>query len=124
MKISKQRMVEIIKEEMDKMDHSHHKMHDKEGKMAKSQLYQLARYSAMLHDALEEDDQLEAWVQSKITKAMDYISKVKHYLEYEMDLEYTEPKVDLHKSTESGCGPSPQMEPKTYVYEVADDLEE
>jgi hypothetical protein len=55
---------------------------------------------------------------------MDYISKVKHYLEYEMDLEYAEPNVDLHKSTESGCGPSPQMEPKTYVYEVADDLEE
>ena len=138
MKFSKDRVVEIIKEEMDRMDHSHHKLHDKEGKlhylylifanitskMAKSQLYQLARYSAMLHDALEEDDQLEAWVQSKITKAMDYISKVKHYLEYEMNLDFDEPDVHLEKSMDSGCGPSPQMEPKTYVYEVADDFDE
>tara|TARA_Y100001937_G_C7089226_1_gene316857 strand:- start:421 stop:795 length:375 start_codon:yes stop_codon:yes gene_type:complete len=124
MKFSKDRIVEIIKEEMDRMDHSHHKLHDKEGKMAKSQLYQLARYSAMLHDALEEDDQLEAWVQSKITKAMDYISKVKHYLEYEMNLDFDEPDVHLEKSMDSGCGPSPQMEPKTYVYEVADDFDE
>jgi hypothetical protein len=124
MKVSKQRVVEIIKEEMDRLDHSQHHIHDKEGKMAKSQLYQLARYSAMLHDALEEDDQLEAWVQSKITKAMDYISKVKHYLEYEMDLEFTEPNVELHKTSDSGCGPSPQMEPEKYIYEVADDFDE
>ena len=27
---------------------------------------------------------LKSWVQSKITKASDYIATVKHYLEYEM----------------------------------------
>ena len=33
---------------------------------------------------LDDNEQLESWVQSKITKASDYIATVKHYLEYEM----------------------------------------
>jgi hypothetical protein len=32
----------------------------------------------LIHDGQE----LEGWVQSKITKAADYIASVKHYLEY------------------------------------------
>ena len=35
---------------------------------------------------LQEDTQLEGWVQSKITLAQDYISKVKHYLEDELGM--------------------------------------
>ena len=33
-----------------------------------------------------DEDQLEAWVQSKITKASDYIAKVADYLEYNPDV--------------------------------------
>jgi hypothetical protein len=32
---------------------------------------------------LHDDDELEGWVQSKITKAASYMSAAKHYLEYE-----------------------------------------
>ena len=56
---------------------------DHEGAMAKADLYKLANYSFKLFKKIEDTDQLEAWVQAKITKAADYISSVYHYLEYE-----------------------------------------
>jgi hypothetical protein len=57
---------------------------DHEGAMAKADLYKLANYSFKLFKKIEDSDQLEAWVQAKITKAADYIASVYHYLEYEM----------------------------------------
>lgn len=85
MKISKEKLIQLIKEECDNamggsaMDHI-----DMEGKMAKRQLSQIAEYSAELEQMLMDDTQLEAWVQAKITKAADYIKTVKHYIEYGM----------------------------------------
>ena len=55
---------------------------DDDGWMAKGQLYQLSKYSVELHGMISDTDNLEPWVQSKITKAADYISAVKHYMEY------------------------------------------
>ncbi len=98
MKITKQQLIKLIQEEMSLVklgdtpqnnpimgqnepyfDHP-----DDEGSMAKKQMQQLTEYSSELLDMLEDHDQLESWVQSKITKAVDYISTVKHHLEYEM----------------------------------------
>ena len=56
---------------------------DEDGWMAKSQLYQAAKYSIELHKMIQDTDNLEPWVQSKISKAADYLSSVKHYMEYE-----------------------------------------
>lgn len=57
---------------------------DREGAMAKADLSKLASYAQKLGDQIQDDDQLESWVQAKITKAADYIASVYHYLEYEM----------------------------------------
>jgi hypothetical protein len=57
---------------------------DREGAMAKADLYKLANYSLKLFKQMHDDDQLESWVQAKITKAADYIASVYHYMEYEM----------------------------------------
>ena len=57
---------------------------DREGAMARADLYKLANYSLKLFKKIQDDDQLEAWVQAKVTKAADYIASVYHYLEYEM----------------------------------------
>ena len=57
---------------------------DREGAIAKADLYKLANYSHKLFKQIHDDDQMEAWVQAKITKAADYIASVYHYLEYEM----------------------------------------
>lgn len=55
---------------------------DDDGWMAKSELYKLAKYAITLHGMIQDSDNLEPWVQSKITKASDYIATVKHYMEY------------------------------------------
>jgi hypothetical protein len=57
---------------------------DHEGAMAKADLLKLASYASKLGQTIQDDDQLESWVQAKITKAADYIASVYHYLEYEM----------------------------------------
>ena len=57
---------------------------DHEGAMAKADLHKLANYSIKLFKQIEDNQQLESWVQAKITKAADYIASVYHYLEYEM----------------------------------------
>jgi hypothetical protein len=98
MKITKTRLIQIIKEEFALVrsqdipqnnpimgqnepyfDHV-----DEEGDMAKRQLQRINEYSEDLMNMLNDNEQLEAWVQSRITKASDYIATVKHYLEYEM----------------------------------------
>lgn len=55
---------------------------DDDGWMAKSQLYKLAKYAAELHRLINDSDDLEPWVQAKITAASEDISAVKHYMEY------------------------------------------
>ena len=105
MKINENKIKQIINEEMMMLDDKHHMDHvDEEGGMAKSQLYNLAKYAIMLHDALEDETQLEAWVQSKITIATEYMSKVKHYLEYEMGLKMEEPEDVDYPEEDSPCG--------------------
>ena len=56
---------------------------DEDGWMAKQQLYKTAQYAIKLHQMIGDTDNLEPWIQSKITKAADYMSSIKHYLEYE-----------------------------------------
>jgi hypothetical protein len=53
---------------------------DYEGKMVRAQMRKINRYSKDIYNMVEDDSQLEAWVQSKLTKAADYIGMVKHYL--------------------------------------------
>jgi len=86
-KINESRLKQIIAEEMAAIEDKQHMQHvDEEGQMAKRQLEQLAGYALELSAMLQEDTQLEGWVQSKITLAQDYISKVKHYLEDELGM--------------------------------------
>ena len=58
-------------------------MGDQEGAMAKQELIKLANYASNLQEHIADDEELEAWVQSKITKATDYLNSVEQYLEYQ-----------------------------------------
>ena len=51
----------------------------------KRQLSDIADYADELSGMLQDETQLEAWVQAKLTKAADYIKTVKHYVEYGME---------------------------------------
>jgi hypothetical protein len=53
---------------------------DYEGEMARGELEYTIQNAQEILDQLKDGDELEAWVQSKITKAADYISTVKDYM--------------------------------------------
>ena len=59
---------------------------DHEVQMARADLYKIAKYSIKLHEMLKgvtEQEGIEGWVQSKITKAADYLGAVYHHMDYE-----------------------------------------
>jgi len=56
---------------------------DYEGEMAKSELRNIIQNAQELMNSLDDDTQLEAWVQSKLTKANDYLNSVTQYLGYQ-----------------------------------------
>jgi hypothetical protein len=57
--------------------------YDQEGDMAKDQLHTLVKAAKELHGILADDDNLPEWVQSKITKALDYINSANDYMDQE-----------------------------------------
>ena len=81
---------------------------DHEVQMARADLYKIAKYSIKLHEmlkAVSEQEGLEGWVQSKITKAADYMGSVYHHLDY--DMKFAEEVVAEGKGTcdcDCGCG--------------------
>ena len=54
--------------------------HGAEGSMARSQLGRTAEIAMMLQDMIEDESDLEEWVESKITKSQDYLSSVLNYM--------------------------------------------
>ena len=82
------------------------KEEDHEISMARGELEAIADKAIKLSGALQgksEAEGLEAWVQSKITKAKDYINSVADYMEYTPDLgEETDPdKIALAKEKDT-----------------------
>jgi len=57
---------------------------DYEGSMAKSQLMKIENYARKLNEMIHPDDELEAWVQSKLSVVAAYMGDIKHYLDYEL----------------------------------------
>jgi len=53
---------------------------DGEGKMADSQLNRIADLATMIDEMVNDDTNLPEWVESKITKAQDYMSAVMNYM--------------------------------------------
>ena len=56
---------------------------DYEGSMARSQMLKMKKYVIALSQMIDDETELESWVQSKLTKASDYMSSVYHYLDYQ-----------------------------------------
>jgi len=67
--ISMHHKKEVMKEEV-----------DDEGKMAKGQLMRMVNQASALAQMMEDDKQLDGWVQSKLTMASDYLDSVHDYL--------------------------------------------
>ena len=69
--------------------------YDREGDMAKDDLRTIDDAAEELYSILQADDNLPEWVQSKITKAVDYIDTARDYMKaqnYEEDTQTDEAK--------------------------------
>ena len=78
--------IETAKGKKIKEDHHHNPNDDSD--MAKIQLLQVADYAQELLQMIGDGQELDAWIQAKITKISDYIGTVKHYLEGEEYLDH------------------------------------
>ena len=66
---------------------------DDESDMAHGQLYSVKDLADKLCNMIDDGEQLDAWVQAKLTKAEDYLNSVYNYLrgeEHEMDYDQPE----------------------------------
>lgn len=68
-----------------KQINEHIPLNDKEGEMAMSELNSIIEYANEIVKMLKPETQMEAWVQSKITKAKDYLDSVADYLKHTDD---------------------------------------
>jgi hypothetical protein len=57
--------------------------HDDEGSMARGELYNAIKNGIELFKMIQPGQPLEGWVQSKITRAADYLNTVHDYMAYE-----------------------------------------
>ena len=65
MKITTERLKEIIKEELGQMRSPEY---NGEASMMKSQLFKISNYARELHNMIGDDDNLPEWMQSKIAQ--------------------------------------------------------
>ena len=85
--------------------------------MVQIEVANLIQDAEMLADILSEmDEEPEAWVLSKITKAVDYIESVTDYLEFEDDYDYEEDD-DVYDDEDAEYGMS-----DTDMYEALSDM--
>ena len=61
--------------------------HGGNSRMAKSQLFHIAKNSQSLHDKLQDEDQMPNWAQSKIAVAKNLMDAVYDHLDYKMHKE-------------------------------------
>jgi hypothetical protein len=89
MKINKEDLREIIQEQMnlmgmgapEKQDMLEESYMGGEGRMAQGQLKRIAELAELVASKFDDNSNLEEWVESKITKAEDYLSSVLNYME-------------------------------------------
>lgn len=80
MKISKDKLKTIIKEELEQ------DAGDYEGSMAKENLYKIAKYAQNMMDLIGDTDDLEPWLEEKIAVASYIMDTVGHHLEYKAEM--------------------------------------
>ena len=79
--------------EMESLNEDDWKQGDDESDMAGSQLKSIQSNASKLMNMIDNNEQLDAWVQSKLTKAQDYLQSVNDYLTGEEGEEVYEKKL-------------------------------
>ncbi len=84
MRITEKQLRKIIREEVTLEKGRDLGYGEGEGRSTKAQLFQVAEYAALLHEMIQDEDDLPEWVQNKIAVMTSNIGKTKHYLEYKI----------------------------------------
>ncbi len=79
-----------------------------EGSMAVNQLHRTEELASMLQDMISKEDNLEEWVESKITKAQDYLSSVLNYMSGKRKQVAEAMKPEEGEINEPGADPNPE----------------
>ena len=92
-----------------------------ESKMLKAQLFSIIENASELLERIDEYDQIEDWIQSKITIAEDYVRTTNTYIKYyEDDNEYYDELIDYQH--EEYPKYDIEEEPEYYDADLDDDL--
>ena len=78
-------MTQGVAEGEDEFDPANRGEYDREGEMAQDQLTTAADAASELRSILDSDENLPEWVQSKITKAVDYLDTARDYMKSKDD---------------------------------------
>ncbi len=81
--------IDSNEDEVDVVDQGEY---DQEGDMAKDDLHTIVRAARRLNGMLDDNENMPEWVQSKITKAADYIDTAADYIESNKEQEMDEAK--------------------------------
>lgn len=81
-----------------------HLQSDDESSMAQAQLKSIQSNASKLMDIIGDDEQLDAWVQSKLTKAEDYLDAAAGYLHSEEDQAPVTVALALNEKKATYCG--------------------
>lgn len=76
----------LLEHEHTEFLHSPDPMEDQEGEMAKGRLAKMAEMASKIEAALDDDDQLPAWVQDHLTVAYEKMSDAYSYLSTKFDM--------------------------------------
>ena len=71
---------------------------DQEGQMAKVQLKKIAKYAMKMYGSLQDDTQLDAWVQDHIAKASELMGQVGHFMDDQNDTTLIQPVAEKKSS--------------------------
>lgn len=140
MKISKDRLKQIIKEELEISAH-HDEMgggdyvkdpNGYEGHMAKTNLFKIAEYAHELHEMIADDENLEPWVEEKIAVAAYMMDAVGHHMKYmkhraheDAEGEMGHADLDPHeREHEEEMGGREDEEGEFYGFEDDEDMED
>ena len=82
--------------------------YDREGDMAKEQLHTIEQAAQELKSILSDEENLPEWVQSKITKAMDYVDTARDYMLAQHDDRLNEKAVSVAQRRAAGIAHAAQ----------------
>ena len=93
-----------VDEGKDEFDPANRGEYDREGEMAQDQLTTAADAASELRSILDSDENLPEWVQSKITKAVDYLDTARDYMKSKDDHDEPVKEAGNHSAKRARAG--------------------